>query len=57
MFGEMRKKLPHSLIRDDIQCYDYLSDKYREMIMRNDKNEIKHRHGYLRSIIGKDYEP
>jgi len=57
LFNEMRNKLPHSLIREDIQCYDYLMDKYREMIMRNDRIKIKHRFGYLRSIIGKDYEP
>jgi len=54
LFNEMRGKLPDGLIRDDIQCYDYLSDKYREMLMRNDKNKIKHRFNYLRSIIGKD---
>lgn len=57
LFNEMRSKLPYSLIREDIQCYDYLMDKYREMIMRNERNKIKHRFGYLRSIIGKDYEP
>ena len=57
LWGEMKNKLPYSLYRDDIQCYDYLSDKYSEMIMRNDRTKIKHRHGYLRSIIGKDYEP
>ena len=57
LFNEMRSKLPYSLIREDIQCYDYLMDKYREMIMRNERTKIKHRFGYLRSIIGKDYEP
>jgi len=57
LFDEMRNKLPRSLVREDIQCYDYLSDKYREMLMRNDKTKIKYRLGYLRSIIGKDYEP
>jgi len=57
LFNEMRKTLPFDLIRDDIQCYDYLSDKYREMIMRNDRVKIKHRFSYLKSIIGKDYEP
>jgi len=57
LFNEMRNKLPISLIREEIQCYDYLSDKYSEMIMRNDKNKIKHRFAYLKSIIGKDYEP
>jgi len=54
LFNEMRGKLPAGLIRNDIQCYDYLNDKYREMLIRNDRNEIKHRFGYLRSIIGKD---
>jgi hypothetical protein len=57
LFNEMRSKLPYSLIKENIQCYDYLMDKYREMIMRNDRTKIKHRFGYLRSIIGKDYEP
>ena len=57
LFNEMRSKLPHSLIQEEIQCYDYLMDKYREMIMRNERIKIQHRFGYLRSIIGKDYEP
>ena len=57
LFNEMKSKLPHSLIREDVQCYDYLMDKYREMIMRDERTKIKHRFGYLRSIIGKDYEP
>jgi plasmid replication initiation protein len=57
LYNEMRHKLPPGLLRDNIQCYDYLIDKYREMIMRNEKTKIKHRFNYLRSIIGKDYEP
>jgi len=57
LFKEMQNKLPFSLTRDEVKCYDYLNDKYREMIMRNDKNKINHRFAYLRSIIGKDYEP
>jgi plasmid replication initiation protein len=57
LFNEMKKILPYSLIMEDIQCYDYLSDKYQEMLMRNTKTKINHRFGYLRSIIGKDYEP
>jgi plasmid replication initiation protein len=57
LFNEMKNSLPHSLIVEDIQCYDYLSDKYQEMLMRNTKTKIKHRFGYLRSIIGKDYAP
>jgi len=57
LYKEMQNKLPFSLIRDEIKCYDYLNDKYREMIMRNDKIKINHRFAYLRSIIGKDFEP
>jgi len=57
LYNEMRAKLPYSLIKDNIQCYDYINDKYREMVMRNDRTKIKHRFAYLRSIIGKDYEP
>ena len=57
LFNEMKSKLPESLIQEEIQCYDYLMDKYQEMIMRNDRTKIKHRFGYLRSIIGKDYAP
>lgn len=56
LFNEMKSHLPYSLIQKDIQCYDYLSDKYCEMIMRNGKNKIKNRFAYLRSIIGKEYE-
>jgi len=54
IFNEMRDKLPYDIWGESIKCFDYLSDKYREMIMRNEKNKIKHRFSYLRSIIGKD---
>jgi plasmid replication initiation protein len=57
LYNEMQHYLPHSMIMDSIMCYDYLSDKYQEMKMRNERTKIKHRFGYLRSIIGKDYEP
>jgi plasmid replication initiation protein len=57
LFNEMKNHLPYSLIKEEVQCYDYLSDKYQEMLMRNSRTKIKHRFGYLRSIIGKDYEP
>jgi plasmid replication initiation protein len=53
LYDEMKKHLPFSVIRESIQCFDYLSDKYREMQMRAEKTTIKHRFGYLRSIIGK----
>jgi plasmid replication initiation protein len=40
------------VIHDDIECYDYLAHKYAEMKMRNEKNKIKHRFAYMKSIIG-----
>jgi plasmid replication initiation protein len=54
---EMKNSLPWEMFRDDVQIYDYLSDKYHELLMRAEKTKIKHRFAYLRSIIGKDYEP
>ena len=57
LWNTMREKLPYSLIKDDIQCYDYLSDRYQEMLMKAARMKMPHRHGYLRSIIGKDYGP
>ena len=57
LYNKMRSKLPDSSIHDDVQCYDYLMDKYHEMIMRNDKTKIKHRFNYLCSIIEKDSAP
>lgn len=57
LLAEMRKHLPSEMMRDEIQTYDYLMDKYREMLMRAEKTKIKHRFGYLKSIIGKDYMP
>lgn len=57
LLAEMRKLLPREMLRDEIQTYDYLMDKYREMLMRAEKTKITHRFGYLKSIIGKDYMP
>jgi plasmid replication initiation protein len=57
LVGEMRKSLPWEMFKDDIKCYDYLMDKYREMLMRSEKTKINNRFGYLKSIIGKDFEP
>jgi plasmid replication initiation protein len=57
LLNEMKNFLPQGMLQDNIQCYDYLSDKYQEMRMRNERTKIKYRFSYLRSIIGKDYEP
>ena len=55
LFQDMNKKLPYDIIKDEVQCYDYLSDKYQEMRMRNERQGVRHRHGYMRSIIGAEY--
>jgi hypothetical protein len=57
LVGRLRECLPWTMFRDDIKCYDYLMDKYREMTMRAEKTKIAHRFGYLKTIIGKDLEP
>lgn len=56
LYNEMQSRLPDELIREDIQCYDYLHSKYQEMAMRGEKTKINHRFAYLRSMIGKEYE-
>ena len=55
LFQDMNKKLPNALIMDDVQCYDYLNDKYQEMKMHNERRGVRHRHSYMRSIIGAEY--
>ena len=57
LVGKLRECLPWPMFRDDVKCFDYLMDKYREMLMRASKTKITHRFGYLKSIIGKDLEP
>jgi len=56
LFNDMRRKLPRSYTLNDLQCYDYLNDKYNEMLMRDEKNMIKNRLSYLRKLIGKDFD-
>jgi plasmid replication initiation protein len=57
LVNAMRNKLPYSLYCDDIQCYDYLCDKYNELAVHADRTQIRDRFRYMQSIIGKDYEP
>lgn len=51
LYDLMIEHLPYSVIREDLECYDYLSHKYNEMKMRNEKNKITHRFAYLKKII------
>lgn len=52
LYDIMVENLPHSTICDDIACYNHMMRMYREMEMRNEKSEIKHRFAYIKSIIG-----
>lgn len=53
LYNLMIEQIP-SVIQSDIKCYDYLSRKYAEMKMRNEKNKIKHRFAYMKSIINNE---
>jgi len=54
LFNEMQKYLPDQLIESDVRCYDHISEKYREMIMYDEKTKIRNRFSYIKSIIGND---
>ena len=54
LYNEMKRRLPYNFLLEDLNCSDYLSDKYCEMVMRSKKNKIKHRFDYLKSMIQKD---
>ena len=54
LWDVMQRTLPDDIIFDERRCYDYLSGKYHEMIMRDKKKKIQHRFNYLKSMIGKD---
>lgn len=51
LLDEMKKILPFMASMDDLQCHDYLSDKYHELAMRAEKTKIHNRFGYLRQLI------
>jgi len=46
--------LPLNTIKKELDCYNYLTRKYRYMLMQNEKNKINNRFKYMLSIIGKD---
>ena len=50
----MVELLPYQTVRDQLRCYDYLTQKYRYMNMRDEKTPISNRFSYIKSIIGKD---
>lgn len=51
LLTKMRKTLPLEMVRNDILAYDYIAEKYREMVARAEKTNITHRFGYMKSIV------
>ena len=56
LLDEMKKVLPSDAIKDDKKVYDYLSGKYREMKIMNEKKKIKYRYNYLKKLIQIDFK-
>jgi len=46
--------LPHDIVNNELECFNYLMRKYRYMNMQNEKKKIKYRFRYIASIIGSD---
>lgn len=53
LYNEAYAILPRSIFYNDLELYDFFKKKYDEMNMRSKKRYIKHRFGYLKSIINK----
>jgi len=54
IYDLMNTKLDQDVFRDSLQAYKYLQRKYNYMNMQDEKNQIKSRFGYFKSIIEKD---
>ena len=53
--NKMREYLPYNKFSDQLYCYHYISDRYKELQRQDEKKKIKaSRYGYLKSIIGKE---
>lgn len=54
---KMAEKLPYDILGDQLESYNYLMRKYHEMELQYEKGKVKYsRYGYLKSIIGTEYE-
>jgi hypothetical protein len=51
LFDKIREHEQDSLI-DDIMIYNYLNDRYNEMLRQSKKRRIDSRFGYVKSLIG-----
>ena len=54
LHDKMIESLPHDVLKNELECFNYLMRKYRYMNMRDEKTKIEHRLNYMLSIIGKD---
>jgi len=51
---KMIELLPHDIVKNELECFNYLMRKYRYMNMQNEKKKIKYRFRYMINIIGKE---
>jgi len=54
LYDLMMDCLPYDVASSELKFYNYLKRKYDYMNMRNEKEPVKSRFGYIKSIIGKD---
>jgi len=54
LHDKMVKLLSFELVKDQIECFNYVLRKYRYMNMQNEKKKIYHRFKYMLGIIGKE---
>ena len=52
LYDLMLARLPYGIVRDEIECYNYILHKFRYMGMRNEKEPVKNRFAYMKSLIG-----
>ena len=51
---KMRDFMPYEEFKYQPHCYHYLNSRYNEMIRRSEKDGVRTRFGYVKSLIGKN---
>ena len=52
--NKLREVLTHNKFSDQIYCYHYLNDRYKEMQLQSKRRKISNCFGYVKSLIGKE---
>ena len=53
--NKLRDHLSEKEFMDQIRCFNYIHDRYKEMLRNNEKKIILHHFGYVRSLIGREF--